>query len=375
MSGPTGGSAGGSAGARRVFAAGERAVGGEELEVCVELVDDTSRIRVRGELDAGTGPRLWSVLQRVLLDSPDVVVDLNEVAFVDLVAIGGLVRARVDADRQGTQLRFVVGPALRRVASLTGDHALLDPPRHQPHGCPDTGAEDGRARSGPMTATRCDLRRAAWGPDAPPPGWATAIGTAVPLRTAPCRRVVVVTAHLDEELCAVGGLLARLAGRHPTVDVLAVTDGDGDSAAVDRTTRRRRLQPQAYAALGFGQVRRHRLNLQSANVAAAEVDIVAAVSELVGYDRPRGVWCLSPWHRDGHPDHDAAGRAAAIACQGYGVRLARYLITAWSRSDLPPPPPARLRTVALPPKLLARKTAALGRQVARRVADREVLLV
>jgi hypothetical protein len=41
---------------------------------------------------------------------------------------------------------------------------------------------------------------------------------------------------------------------------------------------------------------------------------MAAVSELVGFADPEGLWCLAPWELDGHPDHDAVGRAAATAC-------------------------------------------------------------
>jgi LmbE family N-acetylglucosaminyl deacetylase len=40
-------------------------------------------------------------------------------------------------------------------------------------------------------------------------------------------------------------------------------------------------------------------------------------------------WCLAPWERDGHPDHDATGLAAVLACTATGVRLVRYPVWAW----------------------------------------------
>src|SRR5437764_152545 len=63
----------------------------------------------------------------------------------------------------------------------------------------------------------------------------------------------------------------------------------------------------AYRRLGVPEVRRHRLRLSSGTVADAAPDLIAAFSELVGHDCYPGLWCLAPWRRDGHPDHDAVG--------------------------------------------------------------------
>ena len=38
---------------------------------------------------------------------------------------------------------------------------------------------------------------------------------------------------------------------------------------------------------------------------------------------------LAPWQHDGHPDHDAAGRAAIAAAPARGARLLRYPVWAW----------------------------------------------
>jgi LmbE family N-acetylglucosaminyl deacetylase len=49
--------------------------------------------------------------------------------------------------------------------------------------------------------------------------------------------------------------------------------------------------------------------------------------------------CVATWRHDGHPDHDATGRAAAEATAATSARLVEYPIWAWhwatSSRDLP----------------------------------------
>ena len=94
----------------------------------------------------------------------------------------------------------------------------------------------------------------------------------------PLRRVVVVVAHAGDETIGAGGLLAALTGRDVAVEIVLLTD-DGP-AAVDPLTEQ----------VGDG----------------------------------RGVLLLAPWRHDGHPAHEAAGRAAAAAAARTGVRLLEY---------------------------------------------------
>jgi LmbE family N-acetylglucosaminyl deacetylase len=152
------------------------------------------------------------------------------------------------------------------------------------------------------------------------------------LRVGRPRTVVVVAAHLDEELCAAGGLLASLAAAGVDIRVLAVTDGDGtapgerDRAANARLRRRHATLATAYQLLGLDFTRRYRLGLGCGAVAAAEGDVVAAISELLGFADPRGLLCLAPWTGDSHPDHAAVGRAATSTCRAYHTRLLSYSI-------------------------------------------------
>ena len=55
--------------------------------------------------------------------------------------------------------------------------------------------------------------------------------------------------------------------------------------------------------------------------------MAASLAELIGAGHR--TLLAAPWRRDGHPDHDAAGRAAAEAARRTGARLVEYPIRAW----------------------------------------------
>ena len=173
--------------------------------------------------------------------------------------------------------------------------------------------------------------------------------TGGPLRMPGCRRLVVVVAHPHEELCAAGGLLHELVARGVPVSTLVVTDCGAEHLAA------------AYRTLGLTRVRRHRLGLPGGRVEASEHDVLAAVSELVGFGDPDGLWCLAPWERDGHPDHDAVGRAAGIACSAYHLPLLRYPVAATDRIRSLRMPDPRTHHLALTEPIRRRKNRALAR--------------
>jgi LmbE family N-acetylglucosaminyl deacetylase len=215
--------------------------------------------------------------------------------------------------------------------------------------------------------------------------WADALRRAAPLPTHLCRDVVVITTHLDEEVCAAGGLIAHLARRGADVEVLAVTDGDGthrgapDATAARELSKRRARIPATFNRLGVPEPRLRRLRLDSGKVADAEPDLIAAFSELVGHDCYPGLWCLAPWQHDGHPDHNAVGRAAEMVCRTYNLRLVRYLCGAWTwarRDDLPW---RHVRQFVMPDVVHARKNRAVRRPATvcpeEPVADREYFLM
>jgi LmbE family N-acetylglucosaminyl deacetylase len=190
------------------------------------------------------------------------------------------------------------------------------------------------------------------------------LGTVLRLRLGHTRTVVVITAHLDEELYGAGGLMASLTAGGAAIQVLAVTDGDGaserDPGAAARLGRRCTHLRSAYQLLGLDFAARYRLGLHSGTLADTGADILAAISELLGFADPAGLLCLAPWIGDTHPDHVAAGRAATLAAQAYSARLLYYSITGWDHPALPVLPPNRARRFTLPTVLGTRKHQALA---------------
>ena len=154
-----------------------------------------------------------------------------------------------------------------------------------------------------------------------------------------CRRLVVVAPRPADEVRA-AGLLAPLDGAAPEIDLLALTS-PAPPAAVDDADETPDETPdpqdapvlEAYALAGVPEVRRHRLGLPAGGVAAREADVVAALSEILGWAHPVGLGVLAPPaggtddpdpDPDPDPDADAAGRAAELVCAAYRVRLVTW---------------------------------------------------
>jgi LmbE family N-acetylglucosaminyl deacetylase len=232
---------------------------------------------------------------------------------------------------------------------------------------------------------RCDVGAVARGWSGLTEHRGCSLGEVGVLRYRSCRRLVVIATHLDEDISAAGGLIARLAEQDVPIDVLAVTDGDGATVGAEGATpphelgRRRAHRSVSYRRLGAYQVRRHELALRSNTIADAEADVVAALSEILGFDPdPCAAWVLAPWQHDGHADHDAVGRAAAVVCHAYRARLVEYLVTSWSSAGLHGVPWGRARQLPLTPLLHLRKLHAIStlglRADGSLVGDREIFL-
>ena len=235
-----------------------------------------------------------------------------------------------------------------------------------------------------MQTSGRDVRKAATAVGRLDRSWAEELSRVAPLPTHLCRDLVVITPHPYEAMCAAGGLISSLAAQGADVEVLAVSDDDcAASGAIgapppQQPSRRRGRILAAYQRLGVPEVRRHRLQLESGTVDAAQPDLIAALSELVGHDCYPGLWCLAPWERDGHPDHDAVGRAAEAVCRTYNLRLVRYLCSAWDWIQPKDLPWHDVRQFTLSASVRARKNAAVALPPAVSdedcVADRELFL-
>ncbi|SDG56510.1 PIG-L deacetylase family protein [Klenkia brasiliensis] len=178
------------------------------------------------------------------------------------------------------------------------------------------------------------------------------------------RRVVVCAAHPDDEVLGVGGTMALLAAAGVDLVHVAVTDGEASHPGnpvlgpADLAAARERESGAALAALGVAPVDAVRLRLPDSGVAEHEAGLTDALAPvLAGADL-----VLTTWTGDGHPDHEAVGRATVAAAGALGVPVAQYPVWAWHWSHPGDPrlPWDRARAVALPPGVRDAKRAAVA---------------
>ncbi|WCO67789.1 PIG-L family deacetylase [Iamia majanohamensis] len=169
-------------------------------------------------------------------------------------------------------------------------------------------------------------------------------------------RCVVVAPHPDDETLGVGGLVGAMGAAGREVRVVAVTDGEASHPdQPGLACRRRREQQRALRLLGW-RVAVDRLGLADGQV-ADEVDALVAALR----DRVDGASLLvAPWRGDGHPDHDAAGRAAAAVAEEAGIRLLSYPVWLWQWADEEALAGLALRRLDLPPSLRRAKAQAVA---------------
>ncbi|MFT3804764.1 MAG: PIG-L deacetylase family protein [Burkholderiaceae bacterium] len=147
----------------------------------------------------------------------------------------------------------------------------------------------------------------------------------------PSGRLVVLAPHPDDEILACGGLLRRWRQAGEPVLLIAATDGEACHgplptrerarlAARRRAERRRGLarllgSPPRPVALGLpdGGLSGHGHQLERA------LDRLGAPGDVV----------VTTWHADGHPDHEACGRAARRCCEAHGLRLLQAPVWMW----------------------------------------------
>ncbi len=174
---------------------------------------------------------------------------------------------------------------------------------------------------------------------------------------------VVVAAHPDDEVLGIGGLLAGLAAADVRLDLVWASDGEGShpGSTAPLVTRLAQLRRQesatALGRLGVRGYRAHHLGLPDGSVGGHEDELGQTLGDLV---RP-GSLVLALWRGDGHPDHEACGRAAASAAATGGGRLVEYPVWAWHWGAPGDPriPWQRARRLALSPELVARKATAV----------------
>jgi LmbE family N-acetylglucosaminyl deacetylase len=153
-----------------------------------------------------------------------------------------------------------------------------------------------------------------------------------PLDLAECPRLIVVAPHPDDETLGLGAMIAQLVASGVGVQVVAVSDGGAaqpDATPSTRlrleTTRRHELR-RATNILGVSPP--ISLGLPDGDLADHEDRLAELLTEILEAAGSQ-TWCAATWRGDGHPDHEAVGRAAAAACAGTDAALLEYPIWMW----------------------------------------------
>lgn len=148
----------------------------------------------------------------------------------------------------------------------------------------------------------------------------------------PGGRLVVISAHPDDEVLAIGGWLASQTER--SVTFVTVTDGEAShpgspTLSPDELRARRPVELlRALGILGFSAPDVHRLGLADGQVAEAMPALLHGLRPFI----PDADLVLAPFEADGDGDHDAVGAAAIELC-GDHTPLWRFPVWTWSRTQ------------------------------------------
>lgn len=173
------------------------------------------------------------------------------------------------------------------------------------------------------------------------------------------RRIVVLAAHPDDEVLALGGTLALLAQRGVPLTLIWATQGEAShpgslAPAVDDLPALRMRETRAALARLRVSGDAVTLGLPDGGLTRRYADLVRAVRAI---HRPGDLW-FAPFRGDGHPDHEACGQAAAEIAED----LVEMPIWAWhwAKPGDSTIPWDRARVVALPADVRASKDAAIA---------------
>jgi LmbE family N-acetylglucosaminyl deacetylase len=145
------------------------------------------------------------------------------------------------------------------------------------------------------------------------------------------KRAVFVAPHPDDEVLGTGGLLARLSAISRSLLIIAVTDGTASHPQSPEWPPERlaKVRPQetreALQRLHLRQVQVARLGQQDGGVAEFEEKLAADLSRHL----EPGDIVFSTWRYDGHPDHEAVGRAAYEAANAARLPFVEVPLWTW----------------------------------------------
>ncbi|WP_396929276.1 PIG-L deacetylase family protein [Mycolicibacterium sp.] len=153
-----------------------------------------------------------------------------------------------------------------------------------------------------------------------------------PLPLDQCPTLVVVAPHPDDEALGVGAAASALAARGVDVHTVIVSDGaaayPGMSGSEQSRLVERRRDESLTAAAILGLPEPQFLGLPDGGLTEREAQLADILTGMLA-DRASGTWCAATWRGDGHPDHEAVGRAAATAVSRTGAALVEYPVWMW----------------------------------------------
>jgi LmbE family N-acetylglucosaminyl deacetylase len=185
-----------------------------------------------------------------------------------------------------------------------------------------------------------------------------------PLNLRDCQGMTIIAPHPDDETLGLGATMAMLCAAGVDVQVVSVTDGGAAYPGLDAPGRaqlesvRRAEVHRALRLLGTAEP--ITLEMPDGQLSCHERRLTDRIAALLA-DHPAGRWCAATWREDGHPDHEAVGRAAAAAATETGAVLVEYPVWMWhwARPDDPAVPWSRARRIRLTDEALAMKEAAI----------------
>jgi LmbE family N-acetylglucosaminyl deacetylase len=203
-------------------------------------------------------------------------------------------------------------------------------------------------------------------PEAAWQGWArlNALPEVAPDELVPFgARAVVVAPHPDDEILGTGGLLARLSEISRNILIIAVTDGTASHPDSPEWPPERlaHVRPQetraALQRLHLRQVQVVRLGLQDGDPGRIEASLLGYLRE---YLQPDDI-VFTTWRYDGHPDHEAAGRAVLGATEALELPCVEVPLWTWhwASPDDTRVPWSRARRIVLDGATHARKLRAV----------------
>ncbi|MFC9659439.1 PIG-L deacetylase family protein [Nocardia sp. NPDC127606] len=204
------------------------------------------------------------------------------------------------------------------------------------------------------------------GPGACEGVWAQWRASRPELRIQDWRHLVVVAPHPDDEVLGAGGLIALLRSADIPVTLIAVTDGEashpGSPTHAPAELAALRIEESQNAAYELATGAPMRLGMPDGGIAEREIELTDLLSYVLCRLGGPGVRCAATWRHDGHPDHEAVGRAAAAACGNTATELLEYPVWMWhwGNPEHPRVTPENAFALPLSPSAVAAKARAMA---------------